>query len=116
MIVVHETDGTPVYANEPVVHYSGLTLDEVPHEDFPSVTIHPEDLERFSDERQAALLRGVPFEIEVPAGRKGGQYRWLLNRYNPLRDDQARLTGWTQPERTSTIASAFRFSPTRAVQ
>jgi formate hydrogenlyase transcriptional activator len=94
MIVVHETDGTPIYANEPVLDYTGMTLDDVPRPDFRSKTVHPEDLERFNDEQHAGLLRGLPFEIELRARRKDGQYRWLLNRYQPYRDEQGRLTRW----------------------
>lgn len=89
MIVVHETYGTP---NEPVLDYTGLALDDVPHDDFRSGTIHPEDLKRFNDERQASLLRGLPLKIELRARRKDGQYRWFLNRYKPYRDEQGRLT------------------------
>jgi formate hydrogenlyase transcriptional activator len=94
MIVVHETDGTPIYANEPVLDYTGMTSDDVPRPDFRSGTIHPEDLERFNDEQHAGLLRGLPFEIELRARRKDGQYRWLLNRYKPYRDEQGHLTRW----------------------
>src|SRR5216683_1614184 len=94
MIVVHETDGTPIYANEPVLDYTGMTLDDVPRPDFRSGSVHPEDLERFNNEQHAGLVRGLPFEIELRARRKDGQYRWLLNRYNPFRDEQGRLTRW----------------------
>jgi PAS domain-containing protein len=64
MIVVHDTDGTPIYANEPVLDYTGLTIDDVTRPDLRLRTIHPEDFERLRDFRQAALLRGLPFEIE----------------------------------------------------
>jgi len=94
MIVVHETDGTPIYANEPVLDYTEMTLDDVPRPDFRSGSVHPEDLERFNNEQHAGLVRGLPFEIELRARRKDGQYRWLLNRYKPYRDEQGRLTRW----------------------
>jgi formate hydrogenlyase transcriptional activator len=94
MIVVHETDGTPIYANEPVLDYTGMTLGDVPRPDFRSGTVHPQDLQRFNDEQHAGLLRGLAFEIELRARRKDGQYRWFLNRYKPYRDEQGRLTRW----------------------
>jgi len=94
MILVHDPHGTPIYANKAVLDYTGMTLDDVPHPDFRSGTIHPEDLERFNDERHAGLLRGLPFEIELRGRRNDGQYRWFLNRYNPYHDDQGRLTRW----------------------
>src|SRR6202011_5963924 len=62
--------------------------------DFRARIFHPEDLERLREERQAALARGLPFEIEQRARRKDGQYRWFLIRYNPFRDEQGRLVRW----------------------
>jgi len=46
------------------------------------------------EQRQAALARGLPFEIEQRALRKDGQYRWFLIRYNPFRDEEGRLVSW----------------------
>ena len=46
------------------------------------------------EDRQAALSRGVPFEIEKRARRKDGQYRWFLIRFNPFHDEQGRLVRW----------------------
>jgi len=50
--------------------------------------------ERFGDERHRALSRGEPFEVELRARRKDGQYRWFLVRYNPLRDDEGHTIRW----------------------
>ena len=94
MIVVHDPEGTPIYANKAVLDYTGLTIDDVTRPDFRSRITHPDDSERLRDIRQAALLRGLPFEIEARARRKDGQYRWFLNLYNPFRDEQGRLTRW----------------------
>jgi formate hydrogenlyase transcriptional activator len=94
MIVVHNPEGAPIYANQIVLDYTGLTIDDVTRPDFRSRTIHPDDFERLRDRRSSALLRGLPFEIELRARRKDGQYRWFLNRYNPFRDEQGRLTRW----------------------
>jgi formate hydrogenlyase transcriptional activator len=45
-------------------------------------------------DRQAALARGLPFEIEHRARPKDGQYRWFLIRYKPFRDERGRLVRW----------------------
>src|SRR5438132_3231032 len=93
-IVIQDPDGTPVYANQAVLDYTGLTMDDVITSDFRARIFHPEDLESLREERRAALARGLPFEIEQRALRKDGQYRWFLIRYNPFRDEQGRLVRW----------------------
>ena len=93
-IVIQDPDGTPIYANQAVLDYTGLTMEDVITSDFRARIFHPEDLERLRDERRAALARGLPFEIEQRALRKDGQYRWFLIRYNPFHDEQGRLIRW----------------------
>jgi formate hydrogenlyase transcriptional activator len=93
-IVVQSPDGVPIYANQAVLDYTGLTIEDVTTSDFRARIFHPEDIERLREERQAALSRGVPFEIEQRALRHDGQYRWFLIRYNPFHDEQRRLVRW----------------------
>src|SRR6059036_936221 len=93
-IVVQDPDGIPVYANQAVLDYTGLTMADVLTSDFRARIFHPEDLKRVREQRQAALARGLPFEIEQRALRKDGQYRWHLIRYNPFRDEQGHLVRW----------------------
>src|SRR5436309_10276235 len=93
-IVVHNPSGVPIYANQAVLDYTGLTMEDVITSDFRARIFHPEDLESLREERRAALARGLPFEIEQRALRKDGQYRWFLIRYNPFRDEQGRLVRW----------------------
>jgi PAS domain S-box-containing protein len=93
-ISVLAPDGTILYANEVVLDYTGLSLEDVKADDFRAKLFHPEDLERLRDERQRALSRGEPFEAELRALRKDGQYRWFLVRYNPLRDEEGRIIRW----------------------
>ena len=54
----------------------------------------PDDLERLQAERDAALLRGLPFELEQRALRKDGRYRWFLIQVNPLRDERGKIIRW----------------------
>jgi formate hydrogenlyase transcriptional activator len=93
-IVVQDPDGIPVYANQAVLDYTGLTMADILTSDFRARIFHSEDLKRVREQRQAALARGLPFEIEQRALRKDGQYRWFLIRYNPFRDEQGRLVSW----------------------
>ena len=94
IITVHDSEGVPIYANKAVLDYTGLTIEDVMRPDYRSRVIHPDDLERLRDIRQTALVRGLPFEYESRARGKDGQYRWFLNRWNPFRDENGRLTRW----------------------
>src|SRR5437773_7736682 len=93
-IVVQDPSGTPVYANQATLDYTGLTAEDVISPGFRQRIFHPDDLERLRDFRKLALARGLPFEIEQRALRKDGQYRWFLIRYNPFRDEQGHLVRW----------------------
>jgi PAS domain S-box-containing protein len=93
-IYVLRPDGTALYANQTVLDYVGLTLEDVQKEDHRARVFHPEDVERLREERHAALARGEPFELEQRALGKDGNYRWFLVRYNPLRDDQGYIIRW----------------------
>ncbi|WP_425157803.1 PAS domain-containing protein [Candidatus Binatus sp.] len=94
MIFVHDATGTPLYANQAVLDYTGLTVEDVTTSEFPARIFHPEDIEKVREEHMAAVSRGVPFEIEKRARRKDGQYRWFLIRFNPFHDEQGRPVRW----------------------
>jgi formate hydrogenlyase transcriptional activator len=93
-IVVLDTSGTPVYANQATLVYAGVTVADVVAPRFRERLFHADDLEISRDERQSALGRGVPFEAELRARRKDGVYRWFLIGYNPFRNEQGQLTRW----------------------
>ena len=93
-IYVLRPDGTALYANQTVLDYTGLTLEDVQREDQRARVFHPEDVERLREERHEALARGKPFELEQRALGKDGNYRWFLVRFNPLRDDQGHIIRW----------------------
>src|SRR5258707_1242663 len=93
-IVVQDPSGTPIYANQATLDYTGMTAEDVVAPLFRERIFHPDDLERLREQRKAALGRGVPFEIEQRARRNDGQYRWFLIRYNPFRNEQGRVIRW----------------------
>ncbi len=93
-IYVLRPDGRAFSANQTVLDYTGLTLEDLQKEDLRERVFHPEDVERLREERDKALARGKPFEIEQRALGKDGKYRWFLVRYNPLRDDHGHIIRW----------------------
>jgi len=94
MIVVLKLDGTALYGNQPVLDYTGFTIEEVTAADFRARVFPPDDVERLRCERLEALSRDVPFKNEQRVRRKDGQYRWFLIQYNPLLDDHGAVIRW----------------------
>jgi PAS domain S-box-containing protein len=95
-IVVLGPDGSGLYANRPLLDYTGLTMEQLmaPDSRGNPVLFHPEDWARLQDERRQGLSRAMPFDIEWRVRRNDGQYRWFLVRYHPLRDEQGRILRW----------------------
>jgi PAS domain S-box-containing protein len=95
-IVVLGPDGSGLYANRPLLEYTGLTMEQLmtPDSRGNPVLFHPEDWARLQGKRRQGLSRAMPFEIEWRVRRKDGQYRWFLVRYHPLRDEQGQILRW----------------------
>ena len=93
-IAVLGPDRKILYANQSVLEYTGLPLEEVTADDFRSRVLHPEDVERLRNERRNPLTQGVRFEDEQRIRRRDGQYRWFLIQYNPLKDEQGGVLRW----------------------
>jgi len=93
-IVVLDSAGTPLYANEATLQYAGLRGEDVVAPNFRERLFHADDLERLREQRKASLARGLPFELEHRALRKDGQYRWFLTRYQPFRNGEGEVIRW----------------------
>src|ERR1700678_296353 len=93
-VVVQDPSGVPIYANRATLDYTGLTADDVTAPKFRERIFHSEDVERFRNERKAALARGLPFEFEHRTLGKDGKYRWFLIQYNPFRNERGQVTRW----------------------
>src|SRR5271163_2921138 len=87
------SDGSRLYANQSVLDFRGLTVEEWQKLDFRE-RFHPDDAERMAREREQALSSQSPFETEARMLRHDGMYRWFLFRYKPLKDQLGRVTRW----------------------
>jgi PAS domain S-box-containing protein len=94
MIRVMKPDGSVLYANKALLDYTDFTIEEAMQPDTTNRGFHPEDIARLRDECRKGLLGATPFEIEIRIRRKDGLYRWFLAQFNPLLDDQGRVTRW----------------------
>jgi len=93
-VIVLGPDGQRHYANRRALDFYGLTLEEWQSVSDRLWFYHPDDRERVTEEVLSRLASGVPHELEVRIRRKDGSYRWSLARYNPLLDEQGRITRW----------------------
>jgi len=83
-------DGTTDFVNKTWVEYYGLTLEDLAREGW-EVVIHPDDVPRARDIWLRATAAGKPYEVELRSRRADGQYRWVLYRAVPLRDEMGNV-------------------------
>ena len=86
-------DGSGEFWNQRWYKYTGLTLEAARGWGWQK-TIHPEDVERITDNWLAHLAAGRPGEIEGRLRRFDGEYRWFLFRFEPLRDESGKIVNW----------------------
>jgi len=86
-------DGSLDLVNERWQEYFGLSLKEAQGGGLKEV-IHPEDRAEYLVHWQTALVTGEPFEREARLRRADGQYRWVLSRTVPLRNEVGTITKW----------------------
>jgi PAS domain S-box-containing protein len=86
-------DGTVDFINQRLMESTGLSLEDLLRRGWESIVL-PEDRARFVDERRASLAAGQPMESEVRIRMANGNYRWLLIRDVPLRDELGAIIKW----------------------
>jgi PAS domain S-box-containing protein len=86
-------DGSLDFINQRHREFTGLSLDDVRGWRWTAV-IHPEDRTGLIGKWRAALATGEPVETEVRLRRATGDYRWLLVRAVPLRDETGKIVKW----------------------
>ncbi|MBB4041525.1 PAS domain S-box-containing protein [Microvirga flocculans] len=55
---------------------------------------HPDDRERAWSVWRHCLTSGEPYHIEYRLRHRSGEYRWVLGRAQPVRDEEGRITRW----------------------
>src|SRR3989442_3981203 len=86
-------DGSNEFLNQRWHDYTGLSRHEARGLGW-RVTVHPEDLQKVLDTWRALLDSGEPGEIEGRLLQHDGEYRWLLFRVEPLRDELGNIVRW----------------------
>jgi PAS domain S-box-containing protein len=86
-------DGYCDFLNQPWLTYFNLSLQEAQGAGWATL-LHPDDAARHLESWQKSVATGIPFETEARFRRPDGEYRWFLNRANPLRDNTGRIVKW----------------------
>ena len=96
-VLVLDAKGTLVQANQTALDYGGHTLEEMTDagtQERMKRDLHPDDVDRVTDERRAGISRGIPFEIEKRVLGGDGHFRWFLFRYKPVLNEDGRIVRW----------------------
>ncbi|MCC7364809.1 MAG: PAS domain S-box protein [Dehalococcoidia bacterium] len=91
-VLLMAPDGTPRYANEHWLAYSGVTVETGPDWG-PMGVVHPDDRPRVRAEYEAFFSDDQPFETELRMRRADGAYRWHAARGALIRDAAGQVTG-----------------------
>src|SRR5215469_10275248 len=93
MIHTARPDGSLDYFNRPWLEYMGCSLSDIEGWNW-TTRIHPDDLPGIVDKWRACVASGENFEHETRVRRGDGQYRWMLHRKVPLRDEHGNIVRW----------------------
>jgi diguanylate cyclase (GGDEF)-like protein/PAS domain S-box-containing protein len=86
-------DGYHDYFNKQWYDFTGLPEGSTHGEEWGKV-YHPEDQERAWKVWRHSLATGEPFEIQYRLRHHSGQYRWVLGRALPVRNDAGEIERW----------------------
>jgi PAS domain S-box-containing protein len=86
-------DGSVDFINQRFLEFTGRSKEDMLGWGWGSL-VHPDDLRGYVGEWQAAVATGEPMEGEVRVRRMDGEYRWLLIRNVPLRDERGSIVNW----------------------
>jgi PAS domain S-box-containing protein len=86
-------DGSVDFINRRFLEFTGRSMEDMLGWGWGSV-IHPDDLTEYVEAWGAAVAMGEPMESEIRVRREDGDYRWLLIRNVPLRDELGNIVNW----------------------
>jgi len=93
LIWATQPNGYHDYYNQRWYEYTGVPEGTTDGEGWNDM-FHPDDQERAWSIWRQCLKSGEPYHIEYRLKHRSGQYRWVLGRAQPVRDDQGRITRW----------------------
>src|ERR1700686_4682652 len=86
-------DGSLDFINQRFLEFTGRSMADILGGGWGSL-VHPDDLTKYLGEWNAAVATGKPMESEARVLRMDGDYRWLLIRNVPLRNELRNIVNW----------------------
>ncbi|HEV2566966.1 MAG TPA: PAS domain-containing protein [Microvirga sp.] len=86
-------DGYHDFFNQRWYDYTGVPQGSTDGSAWAGI-FHPDDQERAWGVWRHCLETGEPYHIEYRLRHRSGQYRWVLGRAQPVRDEEGRITRW----------------------
>lgn len=86
-------DGSLDFINHRWQEFTGLTAQDALGWNWGTV-VHPQDHEGYVADWRAALATGQAMESEIRVRAASGEYRWLVVRNVPLRDELGKIVKW----------------------
>ena len=86
-------DGFHDYYNQQWYEYTGVPAGSTDGEGWNDV-FHPEDQQRAWNAWHNSLATGETYEIQYRLRHRSGEYRWVLGRALPIRDETGRIVRW----------------------
>ncbi|WP_129790695.1 sensor histidine kinase [Sphingosinicella sp. CPCC 101087] len=93
MIWVTRPDGYHDFFNRRWYEYTGATPGSSDGDGWADL-FHPDDQERTFARWRHSLATGDPYEIEYRLRHRSGDYRWMLGRAHPVRDEAGQIIRW----------------------
>jgi PAS domain S-box-containing protein len=91
---VADLKGNRTFMNRGWLEYTGLSPEEASASGWEK-TIHPDDLNRFTERWRRSEATGQPLDYEARLRRgSDGVYRWFLIRAVPVRDKRGKIVKW----------------------
>jgi len=116
MIWSTRPDGFHDYYNDRWYEYTGVPYGSTDGEAWNDM-FHPDDRERAWTTWRRCLETGEPYHIEYRLRHRSGQYRWVIGRAQPVRDEAGRIVRWygtcTDVHDLKTAEAALRESEER---
>jgi PAS domain S-box-containing protein len=86
-------DGSVDFVNQRFLEFTGCSMTDMLGWGWGSL-LHPDDLTTYVGRWRAAVASGETMESEVRVRQMDGEFRWLLVRSVPLRDEQGNVVNW----------------------